>query len=216
VSNIDIFVPLLDDGVVVWRPARAASLGDNLFLILPVPVHDTERWQYAPGQVVRCSERAFADGFRGPAAIEAIPELLGSVERWIELHDSVLVATEGPAGETNLVLAAYVHRWEWRAGQRVGTGWKQGARLRLRAAVNPAVTFETGALNDGRIETHAATYVNMVPVPLHTAGVVHLRLQFSDGRVAEATASGFDIDLVGDPSFIEVLPADMDPRREPI
>jgi hypothetical protein len=195
VTSIDVFVPLLDEGVDVWRPASAAPLGGDLFLILPVAIPETERWSYPPGQVVRCSDHAFADGVRGLAAVEAIPELPDSLETWIELHDSVLGSAEGRTDETVFVLApAYIHRWEWRAGRRVGTGWKQPAWLRLRATAGDRTTAcAWGSLDDGRIETREAIYSNMVPVPLHAAGLVHLWLNMSNGRTFEATGSGIDV-----------------------
>jgi hypothetical protein len=31
---------------------------------------DDEAWAFGPGTVVRCVERTFADGTRGPAAVE--------------------------------------------------------------------------------------------------------------------------------------------------
>jgi hypothetical protein len=66
-----VFVPLLGEGTDVWRPVVAEPVGPMQFR-LTGPVPDGEAWAFGPGTVVRCSERTFADGTRGPAAFEAV------------------------------------------------------------------------------------------------------------------------------------------------
>ena len=65
-----IYVALADEGVDVWRPVKAAVLGDSIFQILSPNDSETEQWQFPSGAVVRCAERNFADGESGFAAIE--------------------------------------------------------------------------------------------------------------------------------------------------
>ena len=66
-----VYVPLVDEGVDVWRPVAAEPVGPMLFR-LTGPVPDGEAWAFEPGAVVRCYERTFADGSRGPAAFERV------------------------------------------------------------------------------------------------------------------------------------------------
>ena len=66
-----VYVPLVDEGVDVWRPVVAEPVGPMLFR-LTGPVPDGEAWAFEPGAVVRCYERTFADGTRGPAAFERV------------------------------------------------------------------------------------------------------------------------------------------------
>ena len=129
------------------------------------------------GEIVRCAEPKFADGALGSVAVEVVPEVLETVETWIELHDSKLGGVEVVADATAIVLdPAYVHRWEWRAGQRLGTGWTQRARLRIAAAIPQAGPHDSGRLDGGQIEALEATYTNMIPVPLRIAGSVRLQI----------------------------------------
>ena len=56
-----VYVALLDEGTEVWRPVAVEQVGPGLFCLLG-PVPEGERWQFQPGQVVRCEGRAFAGG----------------------------------------------------------------------------------------------------------------------------------------------------------
>ena len=51
-----IYVPPLDEGVPVVRPARAVALGRGMFRLLPTPCYDAddETWEFPPGSVVVC------------------------------------------------------------------------------------------------------------------------------------------------------------------
>jgi hypothetical protein len=50
-----IYVPLLDEGLDVWRPVRARRLSRDTYLILDQPYdRAVETWQFEPGTVVRC------------------------------------------------------------------------------------------------------------------------------------------------------------------
>jgi len=53
-------MPLLDEGVDVWRPVQAELLPNHRYRI--VTENDSpkdEHWAFATGQVVRCIEREF-------------------------------------------------------------------------------------------------------------------------------------------------------------
>jgi hypothetical protein len=64
-----VFVALLGEGVDVWRPVTAESLGSG-FYRLAGSVPDTEIWQFSPGTVVRCESHTFTDGDCGLIAVE--------------------------------------------------------------------------------------------------------------------------------------------------
>jgi hypothetical protein len=64
-----VYVALLDEGVAVWRPVASESIGPNLFRIVGT-VPDDESWEFHPGEIVRCEERAFQDGSRHLVATE--------------------------------------------------------------------------------------------------------------------------------------------------
>jgi hypothetical protein len=65
----EIFVELLDEDMPSWRPVAAQRLGSGLFRIVGT-VPEDEVWRFQPGQTVRCTEHAFADGTCGPVAVE--------------------------------------------------------------------------------------------------------------------------------------------------
>ena len=66
-----IYVALLDEGVDVWRPVDAERVqGDDYKLAGSVP--DGEKWEFQPGDVVRCHERTFADGHTGLCAFARV------------------------------------------------------------------------------------------------------------------------------------------------
>jgi hypothetical protein len=50
-----IYVPLLGEGIDVWRPVKARRLPDGAYLVLEQDYdRDTETWQFEPGTVVKC------------------------------------------------------------------------------------------------------------------------------------------------------------------
>ena len=48
-----IYIPLLDEGVNVWRPVQAEHVGSDLYRLTGQPPDD-ETWAFAAGDVVRC------------------------------------------------------------------------------------------------------------------------------------------------------------------
>ena len=50
-----LYVPLLDEGIDVWRPVEARRLPDDACLILDQDYdRSVEKWAFEPGAVVRC------------------------------------------------------------------------------------------------------------------------------------------------------------------
>lgn len=53
-----IYVPLLDEGVEVWRPVEARRVSADTYLILDQAYdRDLETWAFEPGIVVKCQAR---------------------------------------------------------------------------------------------------------------------------------------------------------------
>jgi hypothetical protein len=54
-----IFVRLLDEGTVVFRPTRAEFVTDSTARLLPAAGIESgaEKWEFAPGSVVRVEDR---------------------------------------------------------------------------------------------------------------------------------------------------------------
>lgn len=72
-TSIDvIFVHLLGEGVDVWRPVRATSLGGSLYRLDEAAVPDDEHWEFQPGDVVAAREED-RDGARVRVAVAPSP-----------------------------------------------------------------------------------------------------------------------------------------------
>jgi hypothetical protein len=59
-SSIDvltIYIPLLNEGTVVFRPTSAVRMGTNTYKVLPSPDYDPnlEEWAFPPGSIVEGS-----------------------------------------------------------------------------------------------------------------------------------------------------------------
>jgi len=52
-----IYVPLLNEGTLVFRPTSGIKIGENTFQVLPTPDYDSnvEEWEFPPGSTVICS-----------------------------------------------------------------------------------------------------------------------------------------------------------------
>jgi len=59
----NVYVALLDEGVDVWRPVRAKHLAGDVYQIADQPYDaETERWEFVPGDVVRCGTVNTSEG----------------------------------------------------------------------------------------------------------------------------------------------------------
>lgn len=57
-----IHVYLRGEGVPVWRPVEAEACGARTYRITSRKDDPDERWQFQPGDLVRCEERTLSDG----------------------------------------------------------------------------------------------------------------------------------------------------------
>ena len=65
----NIYMPLLNEGVDVWRPVEAAPLSSDTYRV-EGSMPDEEEWAFAPGSIVRCESRTFSGGEKGLTAVE--------------------------------------------------------------------------------------------------------------------------------------------------
>ncbi len=63
-ETVEIYVYLEDEGVDVWRPTTAKSLGEGRYLLQATPDYDPdlEQWEFVPGTVVSSRMRRFEGG----------------------------------------------------------------------------------------------------------------------------------------------------------
>ena len=64
ITEREIYVALLNEGVPVWRPTRAVDLEDGTFKILPTNNYDpeTEQWEFPPESIVICELKILSKG----------------------------------------------------------------------------------------------------------------------------------------------------------
>jgi hypothetical protein len=56
-----IYMPLLNEGVDVWRPVEAMKITDLGYMVTENPPPG-EEWVFQPGHILRCEERQLSDG----------------------------------------------------------------------------------------------------------------------------------------------------------
>ena len=57
-----VYVRLLGEGTVVWRPVRAERHGAGYLIVGPPHDQHDEEWEFEIGQLVRCEPRRLTDG----------------------------------------------------------------------------------------------------------------------------------------------------------
>jgi hypothetical protein len=59
-----IYVPLLDEGLRVWRPVPAEKISDDTYVISTEldPTTLEEEWEFPPGSTVICQPKKTAEG----------------------------------------------------------------------------------------------------------------------------------------------------------
>ncbi len=68
-----VYISLLDEGVECWRPVAAEHVRADVYRIVGTRKDDTETWEFATGDTVRCREQTFADRQSGWVAYERLP-----------------------------------------------------------------------------------------------------------------------------------------------
>lgn len=74
-SNIEtVYVQLLDEGTIVFRPTKGIRLEESIYKILPTKNYDPEdeRWEFPPESVVKCLVREL-DGKESLVAVLKVP-----------------------------------------------------------------------------------------------------------------------------------------------
>lgn len=66
---VEIMMPLLNEGVAVWRPLYALTLSADRYTIQG-QMPEGEEWAFMPGSAVRVEIKAFADGTKALAAVQ--------------------------------------------------------------------------------------------------------------------------------------------------
>jgi len=134
------------------------------------------------------------------------------VRSWIEFHDSHLDAIAMSSDGASVHLRAYVHRWERRDGEWVGTGWIQPVTITVRTSPGPVATRETPVdVWVGSIRVDETVHNNLVPLPFEGTGAVRVVMELITGAVIEVAGDQVTLAATGDARFVENVPADLLP-----
>jgi hypothetical protein len=60
-SLTTIYMPLINEGVDVWRPVEAMKIGELGYMVTQNAPPE-EDWAFQPGQILRCEERVTSEG----------------------------------------------------------------------------------------------------------------------------------------------------------
>jgi hypothetical protein len=125
--------------------------------------------------------------------------------RAIEIHDSTLGAISLRDGEAVLHFpCVYIHESMGTPGVDAGSGWVQEALLRISgAAVSKSFSKFPADLLDGHIMLGDEVLSNEIPIPLSHKGIVELRLESWNDEVVLITGSRAELELIGDPKYVE-------------
>jgi hypothetical protein len=131
---------------------------------------------------------------------------------WLEFHDSTLAAFNHTVKDVEVVLDAYVHRWDTFGDSWTGTGWMQPVRILIsdigERAIAPLLPVD---VSHGRLQVGTTCHSNLVRLPFNASSAISLWLQLMNADVLEFIGRGVHIDAVGEARFVEDLPADLRP-----
>ena len=130
----------------------------------------------------------------------------------LEFHDSTLAAVNHTTKDVEVILDAYVHRWDTVGESWTGTGSRQPVRILIRdvggRSIAPVLPVD---ISDGRLRVGTITHDNLVRLPFNASDAISLWLRLTNDDVVEFVGGGVQIDTVGEARFIEDLPADLLP-----
>jgi hypothetical protein len=134
-----------------------------------------------------------------------------STYRWLEFHDSRVLALHRTPDVARIDLDAYVHQWEGHGSSRRGTGWMQNVRLEVaEPVVAQQLTSFPATLSSGRATSDDAGGLSL-PTVVNEPVVVDL--QATSGERLVVSGKRLEALALAEPRFVEDLPTDMDPQR---
>ena len=136
-----------------------------------------------------------------------------TVADWLEFHDSTLTGFDARETQVELLLDAYIHRWERLEDGWRGTGWMQNVRIVVSNATGlSAVPLLPVEISVGRLQLDTADPNDVVRLPQQASGVIRIWLELTTADVVELTGSAVLIEATADARYIEELATDLRPE----
>jgi hypothetical protein len=136
------------------------------------------------------------------------------VPNWIEFHDSTLIGINQIGQDRELVIDAYVHRWEQRGDEWAGSGLMQLVHIVVMNAVGPLPSTPVlpADISEGRLRA-GDVVSGLLPLPFEASDDVDLALQFVTSGAVAVTGRGVRVEAVGEGRYVEDLPAELRPMN---
>ncbi len=133
--------------------------------------HNVRRWIGVVDLRSRRSAPLRSRWGRYPCLLHSLPYPTGEyVTDWLEFHDSILTGFDARDTGVELLLDAYIHRWERRDDRWRGTGWMQGVRIVVSNSVSPsALPMLPVDISDGWLRLGAVAHNDRVRLPLQAS-----------------------------------------------
>lgn len=134
---------------------------------------------------------------------------------WLEFHDSTLTWFAPHDTRIELLLDAYIHRWEKLDDEWRGTGWTQPVSIVVDDSVGGSFALPTlpVEISDGWLQLGTTAANGIVRLPLRTSGVVKMRLELSTGDIVELAGREVRIEVTAPARYVEDLPLDLRPQE---
>ena len=134
--------------------------------------------------------------------------------RWIDFHDSTIEAVCAEVQHIGIRLRAYMHDWTLVGERWHGSGWSQPLVVRLRNAASGTVPVVPVGISSGWARVGATTHENGMPVPFRATERTKLSFRLVTAEILEIEGDGIDIEIVGEPRFVENLPDELRPFND--
>jgi hypothetical protein len=130
----------------------------------------------------------------------SVIQIRGSTVESVAQEGDEIVVHFGPA---------YVIKSEGIPGVDASTRWTQSVTISFAEAeaAGPYPSFRATAVS-GKISINRMAYVDAIPIPLHSAGLIQLTLVFAAGtEPLTITGTEVGLKLLGHAKYIEHMPA---------
>ena len=141
-----------------------------------------------------------------PPSMGQFSELSLVQNELFELHDSTIEHASVLNDSVVLTLSVNIHRSHGQPGLHLGTVWRQQAILTFFGAEKPSVREFPATISGGALGVGILTYRNLVPTVSSFKRAIQFSVTFDDGEPYCVRAEGLDIELRGEPQFIENFP----------
>lgn len=74
----EIYIRLLEEGTDVFRPTQGEEISEGIYRVLPTVNYDPEDevWEFLPGTIVRCKEKAVLEGTKPKNVLVATEQVV--------------------------------------------------------------------------------------------------------------------------------------------